>query len=415
MTDMTPRHTAKPMLNVLLAVLLALGGLLSVFTTAHAQGIVYGSSVPAGVTIQNDIVLFGDDVVIDGTVDGDVIAVGNTVRVNGAVSGALVSAAQSVTIKGTVGGSVYIASLVLAFGPASQAARSVYFAGGQLDTAQGAAIARDINAIALGARLEGELGRNMRAIIGPVDLLRLAVQGINSLLGANRIQLPPLLAPTSHVPDEPGRQLTGPSVVGLLSMGIASPAQGLPPSATIDTDRLLAWLLRFGLDLVTFVVLGLLLVLLAPGMLSRGAYRLRTSPWAALGWGVAVFATGIVALILALAVVLALSTLFWALSLGALGSLTFAIGLFSVLLAAVLYVFLVLFCSKLVAAFFVGRLILGAISPRAADTKVWSMLLGILAYLLLAAIPYFGWLAAVSATFFGLGAIWMSVRDTGRL
>jgi hypothetical protein len=198
-------------------------------------------------------------------------------------------------------------------------------------------------------------------------------------------------------------------------MGIASPAQGLPPSTAIDTDRLLAWLLRFGLDLVTFVVLGLLLVLLAPGMLSRGAYRLRTSLWAALGWGVAVFATGIVALILALAVVLALSMLFWALSLGALGSLTFAIGLFSVLLAAVLYVFLVLFCSKIVAAFFVGRLILGAISPRAADTKAWSMLLGILAYLLLAAIPYFGWLAAVSATFFGLGAIWMSVRDTGRL
>ncbi|MCX6070932.1 MAG: polymer-forming cytoskeletal protein [Chloroflexi bacterium] len=412
---MTSRRTAKPMLNMFLAALLATGGLLSVFTTAYAQGIVYGSSVPAGVTIQNDIILFGDDVVIDGTVDGDVIALGNTVHVNGAISGALVTAAQSVTVKGKVGGSAYIASLVLAFGPAAQAARSVYFVGGQLDTATGSAIARDINAIALGAHLEGELGRNMRSAIGPVDLLRLAVQGINSLLGANRIQLPPLLAPTSAIPDTRGLQLTVSSVDGLLSMGIASPAQGLPPSTAIDTDRLLAWLLRFGLDLVTFVVLGLLLVLLAPGMLSRGAHQLRTSPWAALGWGVAVFATGIVALILALAVVLALSMLFWALSLGALGSLTFAVGLFSVLLAAVLYVFLVLFCSKLVAAFFVGQLILGAISPRAADTKAWSMLLGILVYLLLAAIPYFGWLVAVSATFFGLGAIWMSVRDTGRL
>jgi hypothetical protein len=177
----------------------------------------------------------------------------------------------------------------------------------------------------------------------------------------------------------------------------------------------LAWLLRFGLDFVTFVVLGLLVVLVAPGMLSRSAQRLRISPWAALAWGVTVFATGIVALVLALAVVLALSMLFWVLSLGPLGSLTFAIGLFSVLLAAVLYVFLVLFCSKLVAAFFVGRLILAAISPRVADARAWCMLLGILVYLLLAAIPYLGWLAAVAATFFGLGAIWMSIRDTGQL
>jgi cytoskeletal protein CcmA (bactofilin family) len=401
------------MLNVFLAVLLAMGGLLSVFTTAHAQGIVYGSSVPSGVTIQNDIILFGDDVVIDGTVDGDVIALGNTVRVNGTVSGALVTAAQSVTVNGKVGGSVYAASLILALGPASQATRSVYFAGVELDTAQGGAIARDINAIALGAHLEGELGRNMRAIIGPVELLRLAVQGINSLLGADRIQLPPLLAPTSSIPDGPGLHLTRTSVDALLSMGIAAPARGLTPTAAIDTDLLMDWLLRFGLDLVTFVILGLILVLLAPRMLARGAHRLRVSPWAALGWGMVVFATGIVALILALAVVIAMSLLFWALALGALGTLTFTIGLFSVLLAAVLYVFLVLFCSKLVAAFFVGRLILSAISPRVADTKPWCMLLGILVYLLLAAIPYLGWVVAIAATFFGLGAIWMSLRDTG--
>jgi hypothetical protein len=43
------------------------------------------------------------------------------------------------------------------------------------------------------------------------------------------------------------------------------------------------------------------------------------------------------------------------------------------------------------------------------------MLLGVLVYLLLAAIPYFGWLVTVAATFLGLGAIWMSLRDTARL
>jgi hypothetical protein len=398
--------------NLVLGVLLALGGVLSVYSTAHAQGIVYGDSIPAGVTIQNDVILYGDAVVIDGTVDGDVIAVGNTVRVNGTVSGTLVSAAQSITVAGKVGGSVYAASLLLAFGSTSEIGRSVYFAGGELDTARGGAIARDINAVSLGARLEGELGRNMQAIIGPVELLRLAIQGINSLLGADRIQLPPLLEPATAVPSEPNVGVVGSSLTGLQSMG---PSSADVPLAAIDTDRLLEWLLRFGLDFVTFTVLGLLLVLIAPSLLTRGAYRMRASPWAALGWGMAVFATGIVGLILATLVVLVVSMLFWALSLGALGALTFTVGLFTVLLAGAFYVFLVLFCSKLVAAFLVGRLILTPISPRAADTKLWCMLLGVLVYLLLAAVPYLGWLVAVAATFFGLGAIWMTLRDTRQI
>ncbi len=197
-----------------------------------------------------------------------------------------------------------------------------------------------------------------------------------------------------------------------MSMGPSTPSS---VRAAIDTDRLLEWLLRFGLDFVTFAALGLLLALVTPNLLPRGAYRLRTSPWAALGWGMTVFATGIVGLILATLVIVAVSMLFWALSLGALGALTFTVGLFSILLAGAVYVFLVLFCSKLVAAFLIGRLILTPLSPRAADTKVWCILLGVLVYLLLAAIPYLGWLAAVSATFFGLGAIWMTVRDTRQL
>lgn len=411
---MRSRTTQMPLVNVILALLLALGASLSVVSTAHAQGIVYGDSVPSGVTIQNDIILYGETVVIDGTVEGDVIAFGSTVRVNGTISGTLVSAGQSVTIAGRVGGSVYAASLVLGLGPASTIGRGVYFAGGELNTAHGSSIARDISAIALGARLDGDLGRNMNAIIGPVELFRLAVQGINGLLGTNRIQLPPLLSPTSAVPPAAAFDPTAPWMPTLQSMG---PSVGTFRSAqaAVDTERLLAWLLRLGLDFVTFAVLGLLTILLAPSMLSRGAYRIRTSPWAALGWGLALFATGIVVLIIATAVIAAISMLFWALSLGALGTVTFTVGILSALLATAFYVFLVLFWSKLVAGFFIGRVILTAIAPRAAELKIVPMLLGVLVYLLLAAIPYLGWLVAVAATFAGLGAIWLSLRDSGRL
>lgn len=406
---MHTRIPRRPYANIFLAALLALSASLAVVTKAHAQGIVYGDSIPVGTTVSNDVILYGETVVIDGTVEGDVLAIATTVEVNGTITGALVSAGQSVRVSGSVGGSIYAASLVLGLGPQASIGRGVYFLGGELDTAQGSTIQRDISTVALGARLDGDLGRNMNAIIGPVELFKLAVQGINGLLGTNRIQLPPLLEPTSAAPFPPP---AGAIVAGLRSMGPGSAALGLPEGAAVDTERLLAWLIRLGLDFVTFAVVGLLTVLLAPSMLSRGAYRIRTSPLAALGWGVAVFASGIVVLILALAVVVAVSLLFWALALGALGTLTFAVGLFAVLLAAAFYVLLVLFCSKLVSGFFVGRWLLGMVSPRLAEIKIWPMLLGVLLYLLLAAVPYLGWLVAVAATFVGLGAIWQGFQDT---
>ena len=405
-------HTAyprRPFANIFLAALLALSASLALVSTAHAQGIVYGDRIPAGTTVSNDVILYGETVVIDGTVDGDVLAIATTVEVNGTISGALVGAGQSVRVTGSVGGSIYAASLLLGLGPQASVGRGVYFVGGELDTAQGSTIQRDISAVALGARLDGELGRNMNAIIGPVELFKLAVQGINGLLGTNRIQLPPLLEPTSG---SPSPAQVGAVVAGLRSMGPSVAALGVSDSRAVDTERLVAWLLRLGLDFVTFAVVGLLTVLFAPSMLSRGAYRIRTSPLAALGWGVAVFASGIVVLVLGLAVVVAVALLFWALALGALGTLTFAVGLFAVLLAAAFYVLLVLFCSKLVTGFFVGRWLLGMVSPRLAEIKVWPLLFGILIYLLLAAIPYLGWLVAVAATFIGLGAIWQSFHDT---
>lgn len=400
-------YARRPLAHIFLAALLALSASLAVFSNAHAQGIVYGSRIPAGTTVANDVILYGETVVIDGTVEGDVLAIATTVEVNGVVSGALVSAGQTVRIKGSVGGSIYAASLVLGLGPQAAVGRGIYFVGGELDTAQGSTISRDISAVALGARLDGDLGRNMNAIIGPVELFKLAVQGINGLLGTNRIQLPPLLEPTSAVD---GREAAATPLTGLRSMGPAAATLAWT-AAAVENDRLVSWLIRLGLDFITFALLGLLTILLAPSMLSRSAYRLRTSPLAALGWGVAVFASGIVVLILGLAVVVAVSLLFWALALGALGTLTFAVGLFSIFLATAFYVLLVLFGSKIVTGYFIGRWLLSLISARAADIKVWPMLLGVLLYLLLAAIPYLGWLVAVGATFLGLGAIWQSLQD----
>jgi hypothetical protein len=49
---------------------------------------------------------------------------------------------------------------------------------------------------------------------------------------------------------------------------------------------------------------------------------------------------------------------------------------------------------------------LGKISAAGAQHRYWPVVVGVLVYSLLRAIPFLGWLLAVTVTFLGLGAIY---------
>ncbi len=50
-----------------------------------------GESIPADVTINDDVFITGQNIVIDGTINGNLFASGETVILNGKVSGMLVN------------------------------------------------------------------------------------------------------------------------------------------------------------------------------------------------------------------------------------------------------------------------------------------------------------------------------------
>jgi len=55
-------------------------------------------------------------------------------------------------------------------------------------------------------------------------------------------------------------------------------------------------------------------------------------------------------------------------------------------------------------------MILERIDSNAANHKIIALILGLLIYILLIAIPYFGWAVSVIAMIFGLGAVWLVFR-----
>jgi hypothetical protein len=172
----------------------------------------------------------------------------------------------------------------------------------------------------------------------------------------------------------------------------------------------LGTLKRFWVNLFSLILLGGLVVAFLPGLLKSSTTQLSLKPMASFGYGLLVVISGYIALILAGLVILALSIIFTLISLGGLSTATFGLGFASLGFAGVVFTMLVIYASKLVVAYLVGRWILKGIAPqsRAAQMPFWCLVIGILVYAILRSLPFVGWIFALIVILFGLGAIWLA-------
>jgi hypothetical protein len=399
-----------------LALALAVFVGLRVTSSALAGGVVREDGIAAGEVIDDDVILTGDDVVLEGTVNGDVLAVGPTVTVTGAVNGSLIVAGQTVSIPGQVEGSVYAAGLSLELGPSSSIGRSLYYVGFSLATQSGSLVGRDLVGVSLGARLAGEVGRDLRAIIGPLELVRLfmeAVGGGGALPGTSAAPRVEPLAQGVDLPDQGGAGGVLASARPVVGGGeMTSPLRW--PAAQLDPEDVRDWGLARLRELVTLLIVGLLALWLVPSLLSRGVERVRAAPLPAAGYG----ALGLVLAFNLFAVAILLAALLLVIGLW-LGVVTFwdlafilwGVGYSAIGLAVSVFALFVFFGSKVIASYLAGTLILERLAPQVARYKILALFLGLVLYVLLRSIPILGWAIGVIVTIVGLGAAWLAVRD----
>ncbi len=163
-------------------------------------------------------------------------------------------------------------------------------------------------------------------------------------------------------------------------------------------------------NLVAFLLIGLLLAWLLPSLLNQSSNRLRTKPWPSLGWGLVVYLVGWFLFGLLFTLVIALTIFFFTVSFVNLGFVVGGVGLASLGLAFMIFWLSVFYISRIVVAFLFGRLLVGLVSKKAASGRVAPLFFGVILYALLASIPYLGFVVSALATFFGLGALWMTLR-----
>ncbi len=132
---------------------------------------------------------------------------------------------------------------------------------------------------------------------------------------------------------------------------------------------------------------------------------------ASAGYGALTIVIGYLAAIVAAGVILGVGLLVRVLTLGGLSKIVFGLGFSSLALVVTIFTLLVTYGSKLVVAYIAGEWIMNKVAPEAKGKSYWAMVIGVVLYVILAAIPYIGWLVALVATIIGIGSMWLVYRS----
>jgi len=393
-------------------------------------------TISAGEVVNDDLYITAQTVVINGTVKGDVVAFASSVTVNGTVEGGLFAAGQDVIVNGTVQGDVRIAGAALLIGPNAIIGGDIVSAGASLETRPGSSVARDAvfaggqallaghvlrnSLIATGGlELSGTIDGNLKAYVGDPDRGRAASP--SSYMTRSQVAVPAVatgltLDPSSKIGgsldytstkqfDIPAGVVTGKTTYTAPKPSRTAPLP-LSPAQRVLNGGLDA--LRLA---VTLVLFGLLLGWLFPVFLKAGTERIKNAPLPALGGGVLSIAAFCFSLLVLFIATIIGAVLFGVLTLGSLSATVVVVGLFAIFALVLGFVLVSSFVAQIIVSTLTGQWILGRIRPEWAENKYWPLVIGVLVFVILAALPYVGWLFNLIAVLFGLGALWFLGRQ----
>lgn len=343
-----------------------------------------GDTVAVTGQIRDDLYAAGGTVEVVGQVDGDVVAAGGTVTLAGPVTGGILAAGGSVSVRGATGRSIRAAGGSLSIsGPV---AADAVLAGGSVEVEQTAVLGRDLVATGGNLRLSGTVKRNAY-LTGDTITIGGTVQGDVHATGDRIVLLPTArVAGRLRYASERGIEIqSGARVAGQVTR-VSRPSA---PGAMFQPAA------RFGfpyagrvLEIVWLVVLGSVLLAVAPGVVQR----VREQVAGRLGMSAL---TGFVLLVaVPVAAVLLLITI---------------VGIPLAAIVMLLY-FAALYPGQVFVSAWLGDRIVQRLNRgRKPLSPYLTLALGVVALIVLVSIPFIGWLVRLLAVLTGFGAVWAAV------
>ncbi|MGD9093235.1 MAG: polymer-forming cytoskeletal protein [Anaerolineales bacterium] len=394
--------------------------------------------IQAGEVIDDDLYVFAETITVNGTIQGDLIAFGANITLGpeGVVEGDLMSAGQSVTVDGRVEDDSRLAGASLILGNSGQVGDDLIVTGYSLETKPGSKIDGSLFFAGAQALLAGDIAEDVTVNTASLQLNGTVGGDIEAEVGAagdvppfSPLMFMPNMPP---VPSVPGGLTIGPDANIIGDLTYTAPVESDIPTGTVDgavthqipaieeeeaepepttVERTFNWLLTLLRSFLTLLVLGLLLVWLLPNFVKGAVDQLQSKPLPGLGWGlVAFFGFFLVILIFVIIVVLA-SLILGVITLGGLLRSTIAVGTFTTFGLVLAFLIATAYISKILVSFLGGRFILTRINPNWDDSRVWPLVVGVTIFVILAAIPYLGWVINFLVILFGLGALVLLVTQ----
>ena len=367
------KHILKGLIVSLLAILLMTFTAVTVLAFDARYGDVI--TVASGEVIDSDLYVAGETIIIDGTINGDLIAAGKIIRVNGPVNGNIIAIGGTVNINGEVTHSVRIIGETLNI--SGTIGRDLLVGGEEVSLASTAEIGSDLLLGAGTALIDGLITGDINSGVENLIIASTAsIQGKLTYISENEANI------------QSGAQIMGPITHKLpdLKERLAVGTHKLP-----DVKERLTPVGIWGkvIGFLMTLVLGIIIILLAPRRVKAVTDSIRTRPWASLGWGAIILvATPIAAGIACITI----------------------IGLPLGLIALALYT-IAIYLTQLFVGLLIGQLIIGAF--RGVETRaalVGALALGLAILSLLRLIPYLDFVIGLATVLFGLGAMLVSER-----
>jgi cytoskeletal protein CcmA (bactofilin family) len=392
--------------------------------------------IEADEVVNDDLYVGADQFTLEGTVKGDLIVFGNFITINGTVEGDLIAAGNTVLIEGTVTDDVRIAGAALQLGDTAVIGGDLIAAGASLEAKQGSSVENDVVFAGAQGLLAGSIGDDLQLASGALELRGEIGGDVQAEVGEMNEAGPPpsMYISNTNVPIptvNPGLKIAEGAKIGgdftyTQSKDIEIPAgavagkvtrnepvvdQRAVPAPPTPAEAAANWTFDLIRHIVTLAIFGFLLAWLLPLFMKGLMDELQAQPIPSFGWGIVAYAAFFFALFLIVVVTIILGVVFGMLTLGGVTGTIIWVSLVLLFAMVVGFVLFTGFGSQILVAWLGGRWILGRFNPALAEHKVWPLLLGVVIVGLLVNLPVVGWLIGFIIMFFGLGALWLWVRE----
>jgi hypothetical protein len=446
---LSKKKIAGIMLVVCLIALLPAGAV-------HAADFSHDGIVEAGDVIEDDVFLSSEQCEMNGTINGNLVATCQHITMNGTVTGDAFLFAETITvgdaakvdgnlfafgadvkIAGNVSGSAVSAGESVLLDDTAVVGRNLYFAGYQGKIEEGAAIGMDVYGGANQIIMNGTVARDLTAGVNAFELrgsigrdasIQLGTGNENidtSVYSAGMNYYPKSISPglrfyegasignnlTYEATENMDAQLQDYVQGKIVFNQITAADNNLGRTGTYTGN---AWLSddfsHFRVTssfsrMISYFALGALAFWLAKKQIVRVRESGIAFPGKAFGWGFVVILVGLMSLILVPGTFILLGILLGVISLGGLLFTWYGVVGLIIALVFALFFLVVFTLSKVVAAYVFGSWLMQDVFKTKTQNRWIDLLVGVLFYVILRAIPYVGWAVGLAASLYGTGTL----------